>query len=97
MACPPHSHHFTPATAFASFAMRSAAALKRLRAPVGELIAAAMESTGGGTLEEVERDYILRVFRETGGVVSTTATRLGMPRTTLNAMMTKLGISRSDL
>jgi formate hydrogenlyase transcriptional activator len=68
-----------------------------LRAPVGELVAAAMENAGGSTLEEVERDYILRVFRETGGVVSATAARLGIPRTTLNAMMTKLGISRSDL
>ena len=32
-----------------------------------------------------------------GGVISAAATRLGMPRTTLNAMMKKLGISRSDL
>ena len=68
-----------------------------LRAPLAELRADAAESNGGSTLEEVERDYILRVFRETGGVVSTTATRLGMPRTTLNAMMKKLGISRGDL
>jgi formate hydrogenlyase transcriptional activator len=68
-----------------------------LRAPVDELRAAALETTGGFTLEEVERDYILRVFRETGGVLSTAAIRLGMPRTTLNAMMKKLGISRSDL
>jgi formate hydrogenlyase transcriptional activator len=68
-----------------------------LRAPLAELRAAAMETTGGSTLEEVERDYIVRVFRETGGVVSAAATRLGMPRTTLNAMMKKLGISRSDL
>jgi formate hydrogenlyase transcriptional activator len=68
-----------------------------LRAPLAELRASTGENTGGSTLEEVERDYILRIFRETGGVVSTTATRLGMPRTTLNAMMKKLGISRSDL
>ena len=67
-----------------------------LRAPLAELRALA-ETAGGSTLEEVERDYIVRVFRETGGVVSTTATRLGIPRTTLNAMMKKLGISRSDL
>jgi formate hydrogenlyase transcriptional activator len=67
-----------------------------LRAPLGEL-QPAEETRAGSTLEEVERDYILRVFRETGGVVSTTATRLGIPRTTLNAMMKKLGISRSDL
>jgi PAS domain S-box-containing protein len=68
-----------------------------LRAPLAELRAAAAENNGGSTLQEVERDYILRVFRETGGVVSTAATRLGMPRTTLNAMMKKLGISRTDL
>jgi formate hydrogenlyase transcriptional activator len=68
-----------------------------LRAPLAELRAVDGSGNSGSTLEEVERDYILRIFRETGGVVSTTATRLGMPRTTLNAMMKKLGISRSDL
>jgi len=69
----------------------------QLRAPLGELRSGAAGDIGGSTLEEVERDYILRIFRECGGVVSKTATRLGMPRTTLNAMMKKLGISRSDL
>jgi len=68
-----------------------------LRAPLAELRATAAETTGGSTLEEVERDHILRVFRETGGVISAAATRLGMPRTTLNAMMKKLGITRGDL
>ena len=68
-----------------------------LRAPLAELRATAAEATSGSTLEEVEREYILRVFRDTGGVISTAATRLGMPRTTLNAMMKKLGIGRSDL
>jgi formate hydrogenlyase transcriptional activator len=68
-----------------------------LRAPLAELRTGEGEHGSGSTLSEVERDYILRIFRETGGVVSTTATRLGMPRTTLNAMMKKLGISRSDL
>jgi formate hydrogenlyase transcriptional activator len=68
-----------------------------LRAPVGELVATANETTLGSSLEEVEREYVLRVFRETGGIVSATATRLRIPRTTLNAMMTKLGISRDDL
>jgi len=68
-----------------------------LRAPIGELLALAVDSSTGATLAEVEREYILRVFRETGGVVSTAATRLGVPRTTLNAMMKKLGISRRDL
>ncbi len=68
-----------------------------LRAPLGELRANVAEDAGGSTLEEVERNHILRVFRETGGVVSAAAARLGVPRTTLNAMMKKLGISRSDL
>jgi formate hydrogenlyase transcriptional activator len=68
-----------------------------LRAPLAELRATAQETASGLTLEEVERDYILRVFRETGGVISAAANRLGVPRTTLNAMMKKLGISRSDL
>jgi transcriptional regulator with GAF, ATPase, and Fis domain len=49
-----------------------------------------------GTLEQVERDHILRVLRENKGVVSVAAMHLGMPRTTLNAMMKKLGISRRD-
>src|ERR1019366_9966314 len=58
--------------------------------------AAASLSTGA-TLAEVERAYIIRVLREPSGVISAAATRLGMPRTTLNAMMTKLEISRKDL
>jgi transcriptional regulator with GAF, ATPase, and Fis domain len=68
-----------------------------LRAPLSELRADSPETGGNSTLEDVERDHILRIFRETGGVVSATANRLGLPRTTLNAMMKKLGISRSDL
>jgi formate hydrogenlyase transcriptional activator len=68
-----------------------------LRAPLSELRAEASETSSQATLEDVERDHILRIFRETGGVVSAAATRLGIPRTTLNAMMKKLGISRSDL
>ena len=50
----------------------------------------------GATLEQVEREYILRVLRESGGVVTAAATSLGLHRTTLNAMMRKLGISRED-
>jgi transcriptional regulator with GAF, ATPase, and Fis domain len=48
------------------------------------------------TLYQVEREHI-RILRQNGGIVSATATRLGLPRTTLNAMMRKLGISRKDL
>ena len=68
-----------------------------LRAPFAELRAGLAAAASGSTLEEVERDHITRVFREAGGVVSTAATRLGIPRTTLNAMMKKLGISRRNL
>jgi PAS domain S-box-containing protein len=68
-----------------------------LRAPLAELRADAPAAGGNATLEDVERDHILRIFRETGGVISAAANRLGIPRTTLNAMMKKLGISRDDL
>jgi formate hydrogenlyase transcriptional activator len=49
------------------------------------------------TLEEVEREYILRVLRETNGVIGGpqgAATRLGLRRTTLLYRLEKLGISR---
>ena len=68
-----------------------------LRAPLSELRNNAANGGGNSLLEDVERDHILRVFRETGGVITAAANRLGIPRTTLNAMMKKLGISRSDL
>jgi PAS domain S-box-containing protein len=68
-----------------------------LRAPLAELRQDAPKAAAGATLEEVERNHILRVLRESGGVVTTAATRLGLHRTTLNAMMRKLGISRKDL
>jgi formate hydrogenlyase transcriptional activator len=49
------------------------------------------------TLEEVEREHILRVVRETHGVIGGpqgAAKRLGLRRTTLLYRMEKLGISR---
>jgi formate hydrogenlyase transcriptional activator len=67
-----------------------------LRAPLAELRTDSAE-TLRGTLAEMERAYIIRVLQETGGVVSAAATHLGVPRTTLNAMMRKLEISRRDL
>jgi len=68
-----------------------------LRAPLGEIREAATELTGGATLEQVERDHIVKVLRESNGVVTAAAARLGLHRTTLNAMMKKLGISRKEL
>jgi PAS domain S-box-containing protein len=67
-----------------------------LRAPLAEIRPDAAEAAGGATLEEVEREHIIRVLRESNGVITTAASRLGLPRTTLNAMMRKLGISRND-
>jgi PAS domain S-box-containing protein len=64
-----------------------------LRAPVGELVVTG-DTTGGFTLEEVEREHILKVLRNTNGVVTAAATHLGLHRTTLTALMRRLGISR---
>jgi len=68
-----------------------------LRAPIHEIREGLGSASVVGTLEQVERDHILRALRENKGVVSVAASRLGMPRTTLNAMMKKLGISRKDV
>ena len=67
-----------------------------LQAPISELFTG-LDSRLDFSLDEVERDQILRVLRETGGVISATAKVLDLPRTTLNAKMKKLGISRADL
>jgi formate hydrogenlyase transcriptional activator len=68
-----------------------------LRAPLAEIRADALHGPASGTLEQVEREHIISVLRESGGVISAAAARLGVPRTTLNAMLRKLGISRQDL
>jgi formate hydrogenlyase transcriptional activator len=66
--------------------------------PLAELKRAAGSANGSATtLEEVERDHILRTLRETNwviGGVSGAAVKLGMKRTTLQSKMQKLGISR---
>ena len=67
-----------------------------LRAPLAEIRPDLAEAPADSTLEFVERAHLLRILGETGWVVSQAAARLGMPRTTLNAMMGKLGISRKD-
>lgn len=68
-----------------------------LRAPIDELQQEAAEGGHGATLEEVEREHIISTLRASDGVVTAAAVRLGLHRTTLNAMMRKLGISRKDL
>ena len=64
--------------------------------------AAAAAGAGGHTLtlHESERAYILKVLRETNGVLSGSAgaaARLGLKRTTLQAKMKKLGIDRDSI
>ncbi len=69
-----------------------------LRAPLEELNQNAQNSPAmNDTLELMEREHISRVLKECGGVVTAAAARLGLHRTTLNAMMKKLGISRKGI
>ena len=68
-----------------------------LRAPLAEIRPETMEPAGDNTLAQMEREHIIHVLRATNGVISKAAVRLGLPRTTLSAMMRKLGISRKDL
>jgi formate hydrogenlyase transcriptional activator len=59
----------------------------------------ATESQGAVTLEEAERDHILKILEQTRWVVAGpngAAVRLGMKRSTLYFRMQKLGISRSN-
>jgi transcriptional regulator with GAF, ATPase, and Fis domain len=51
-------------------------------------------------LEDIERDHIIRVLRETKGKIGGpggAAERLGMNRTTLNSRMQKLKIVRQQV
>jgi formate hydrogenlyase transcriptional activator len=72
-----------------------------LRAPLKELETSPEPGLSGAiTLEAAEREHIIRVLRETGGVVggpNGAAARLGIPRTTLHNKMRRLGIFRKDL
>jgi len=70
-----------------------------LTVPLGELSLPPQDSFKDGTLESLRRETIVRVPRETGGVLSGprgAAARLGLKRTTLQSGMKKLGISRDE-
>ncbi len=70
-----------------------------LNVPLAELRSSDLESEIDGTLENMEREFIIRVLRETGGVIAGShgaAARLGLKRTTLQSRMLKMGISRRD-
>jgi formate hydrogenlyase transcriptional activator len=71
-----------------------------LRAPIEELRVHSDSNAGlTDALISVRRDHIIKVLRETGGVISGldgAAIRLGLKRTTLQSMMRRLGITRRD-
>jgi formate hydrogenlyase transcriptional activator len=72
-----------------------------LRAPLSELQATPPEEPDptDQTLDSAERQHILRVLRETRGVLSGAegaAVRLGLKRTTLQSKMQRLRITRQD-
>jgi len=74
-----------------------------LNVPLAELKAgpeaAPADDDSVATLEDAERDHILKALREARGLISGpqgAAARLGLKRTTLNSKMRKLGISRKD-
>jgi formate hydrogenlyase transcriptional activator len=69
-----------------------------LGAPLAELLPHALPRSNV-TLEDMEREHILHVLRESGGVIAGVrgaAARLGMKRTTLQSRMQKLGITREE-
>ncbi|HZR64897.1 MAG TPA: sigma 54-interacting transcriptional regulator [Terriglobales bacterium] len=79
-----------------------------LRVPVGELQAlpvvedqpvTPVVTPTDQTLEEIEREYILKVLRRSRGVIAGSrgaAARLGMKRTTLQSKILRLGIRRDE-
>ena len=67
--------------------------------PPGSRTNRSMEHSLDETLGNAEREHILRVLRDTGGVISGpngAARRLGLKRTTLQSKMQRLKITRQD-
>jgi formate hydrogenlyase transcriptional activator len=70
-----------------------------LHVPFTDLAADSPHAKAADTLENAEREHIIRVIRETRGVISGpagAAHRLGLKRTTLQSKMQRLGITRKD-
>ena len=70
-----------------------------LKVPLAELRPIRDDAQVEGTLRDVERNHIIRVLRETSGVIAGArgaAARLGLKRTTLQSRMQKMGISRQE-
>lgn len=71
-----------------------------LHVPLSEMQPASAAASGHDqSLDNAEREHILRVLRETGGILSGpdgAARRLGLKRTTLQSKMQRLKITRQD-
>jgi formate hydrogenlyase transcriptional activator len=70
-----------------------------LRAPLAELSVHEEDNGNDSTLEHLEREYIVRALRETGGVIAGlhgAAARLGLKRTTLQSRIQRMGITREE-
>jgi len=70
---------------------------KSLAAPPAEIQHG--EDHAEDDLVEIEREHIIRIVRQTHGVLSGpdgAASRLGLKRTTLQSMMKRLGIEPSE-
>jgi formate hydrogenlyase transcriptional activator len=70
-----------------------------LNVPVAEITRGRLVADSNQTLESMEREYIIRVLRESNGQIAGpqgAAARLGMKRTTLQSRILKLGISREE-
>ena len=63
--------------------------------PAGAAAGAVSERTGTGSLEEIERDHILRVLKETGGNQSRASQLLGIDRKTLYLKLRKYGLAET--
>jgi formate hydrogenlyase transcriptional activator len=71
---------------------------RALRAPLAELIGEE-DTSADSSLDSTERDHIIRILRESGGMMSGpngAAQRLGVKRTTLQSKMKRLGITHED-
>jgi formate hydrogenlyase transcriptional activator len=70
-----------------------------LQMPLAELRTENIGLNREATLHSIEREHILRVLRETGGVIAGihgAAARLGVKRTTLQSRMQRMGIRRAE-
>lgn len=67
-----------------------------LQAPLSDVHDKAVSTSQTETLDGLKRQHVLSVLKDCNGVVAQAARRLGMCRTTLNALMSRLQIHRKE-